>query len=77
MKKLKVNWPLVVAVAVAVSLVSCHNTKVAEQHEENLIQINKVKFEETFNRADFTLPEVELEEIIIPEELEEEAGFSK
>lgn len=85
-KDLKVCWPSLLAAAIAVSLVSCHNEKMAEQHQQEMVINNRITFEETFVKSDFLkLQEHELEEIIIPDGLEledtetyeEEAGFSK
>ena len=83
-KNLKVAWPTILAVVLGVSLVSCHNEKMKEEAEKQMWQNNLVTFEETFVKADRTVKDYELEEIVIPEGLileeeniEEEAGFSK
>lgn len=74
---LKVSWPAFLAIAVAISLVSYHNDKVREENEKRIIENNIVTFEETFKKSNFVIEEVELEELIKPEETEKEAGFSK
>lgn len=75
-KKLNVSWPTVVAVALAVTLITMYNDHVREENEKRIIENNIVTFEETFNKSDFFVNEVELNEIIKPEE-EKEANFSK
>ena len=85
-KDLKVCWPSLLAAAIAVTLVSCHNEKMAEQNQKAMEINNRITFEETFVKSDFLeLQDHELEEIIIPDGLdledtetyEDGVGFSK
>ena len=75
-KNLNVSWPSLVAIALVVSLITIHNDHVREENEKRIIENNIVTFEETFKKSDFFVNEVELNEIIEPEE-EKEANFSK
>ena len=85
MKNFKPCWPVIIAVALGVTLVSCENDRRVEQYEKErfMHQINIPAFEEVFERSQKVFDEQELAEIIYPEGLDldqvetEETGFSK
>lgn len=79
MKNLKVVWPTVLALALAVTITSCRNNKIVEDYEKTKLLHDVPTFEDIFEKAD-----QEIEEIVIPEgfefagtEVVEETGFSK
>ena len=84
MKNLKVNWTALLAIAVAVSVVSCANEHFDQQKKE-IYRNNFIQSEQKFEEIRENFDNVELEKIVIPEGLDientninaEEAGYSK
>ena len=83
---LKVCWPTLLAVAIAVTLISCHEEHMANQYEKEVQIQTDIEFDEIFSKSDFLkLQDHELNEVIIPDGLdidqtqtyETEVGFSK
>lgn len=76
MKKIQINWPVIMAIALGVSLVSCNNEKMQEEHRKQQAWENLTTIEESFERTKEHLFEgYEIDEVIRPEESEN--GFSK
>ena len=82
MNNFKVYWPGIIAIALAVSVVSCHNEQVIQEHNHNMRIEQMQEAEETFEELRERIHNIKLDKVVIPEELEietneEEAGFSK
>ena len=82
MNNFKVYWPGIIAIALAVSVVSCHNEQVIQEHNHNMHIEQMQEAEETFEELRERIHNIKLDKVVIPEELEietneEEAGFSK
>jgi hypothetical protein len=64
---------VLVAMALTVSIISCNNEKMAEKYQQEMNRSTFASFEDSFEKSKFLLQEdPELEEVIIPEELETE-----
>lgn len=67
MRKLNVNWPGIIAVTMALTLVSCHNDKVKKEYEQehNKPKIESIKVEDMFQPAEkYQVDEIIFEPII-------------
>ncbi|MBR3211074.1 MAG: hypothetical protein IKF71_03960 [Bacilli bacterium] len=76
-KNLKVCWVPILAMALTVSIVSCHNEKVAEKKTQEIYRSNFSSFEDSFEKSRFLLEHYELEDVIDSDETTNEAGFSR
>lgn len=82
MKNFKVYWPGVIAIALAASIVSCHNEQMVEEYNHHMQVERMQEAEETFEELREKIHNIKLDKVVIPEGLdvetnEEEAGFSK
>ncbi len=79
MKNFKVYWPGIIAIALAVGMVSCHNEQLIKEHDREMRIEQMREYQETFEELRENINNIQLDEIVVPEdlELEEEAGFSK
>ena len=69
MKKLRINWPGIIAVTLAVTAVSCHNDKVKKEYEQEQSKpkIESIKAEDMFQPAE----KYQIDEIIYDPIIEE------
>lgn len=51
MKNLKINWPAIIGITVALTLVSCHNEKKAEEYKKEQAWNNITSMEQNLNEA--------------------------
>ena len=78
MKKLRVNWPAIIGISVALALVACHNEHQQEETRKQMVNNNTQRIEQAMDEAMDKLLNTPLEEIVYPEGLQiEEKGFSK
>lgn len=78
MKKLRVNWPAIIGISVALALVSCHNEKKAEDYRQQQVHNNTQRIEQALDEAMDKLLNTPVEQIVYPENVQvEEKGFSK
>ena len=62
MKNLKVAWPTLLAIALAVSITSCHNNKLVEDYEKSKLTQSVPTFEQVFTPTEEEIPQIEVEE---------------
>lgn len=69
MRKFKIYWPGIVAVTLAVTLVSCHNDKVKKEYEreQSKPKIESIQLEDMFQPAE----KYQVDEIIFDPIIEE------
>ncbi len=80
MKNLKVVWPTVIAIALAVGITSCHNNQLVENYEKRQFSESLPKFEDTFEPSKYRIEEIkrlDLEESSYQEEQTDTTSFSK
>lgn len=71
-RKIKVCWPALIAMAIAATVVSCNNEKMAEKHQNEIYLSNFASFEDSFEKSKFLLQNSGLEDGITSEETENE-----
>lgn len=77
MKKLRVNWPAIIGISVALALVSCHNEKKMEDYKKQQVNNNTKRIEETYKEALESLYHLNTDEVIYPEDYQQGNGYSK
>ena len=78
--KLRVNWPAIIAIAVALGIISYCNEKRVEEYNKQQVHLNVTKFEEAFEATKNQITQHELLPIYGTEEyseVEKQNGRSK